>query len=270
MPPKKRPISKPPRRDPGRHRAPPASRGGPGDAATAPLVLYGTHAVTAALDNPTRQIRRLVTLGPCTVPLAEAAARRDIAAEPLDRAAFAALVGAEAAHQGVGALVEPLPQPDLRSICNTDRSLVLVLDQVEDSRNLGAILRSAAAFGADALVMQTRHAAPLNAACAKAASGALEWVPVIHEVNLARTLTQLQGAGYWVAGLDGNGETALDAFEPAAKQVLVLGAEGRGLRPLIRERCDLRVRIPIAARPESLNVAVTAGIALCHCALRVA
>jgi 23S rRNA (guanosine2251-2'-O)-methyltransferase len=224
--------------------------------------------VLAALANPARPVRRVVSLAEADAELQAAAAARGLAAEPLARPAFAALVGAEPAHQGVGAVVGPLPEPDADALTRGDHGLLLVLDQVSDARNVGAVLRSAAAFGATALVMQTRHAAPLNAACAKAASGALEWVPVIHEVNLARFLARLRGREWWTAGLDSGGETALADFAPAPKQALVLGAEGRGLRPLVRERCDATVRIPIRPPAESLNVAVSAGIALHHCATR--
>jgi 23S rRNA (guanosine2251-2'-O)-methyltransferase len=229
-----------------------------------PLVLYGRHAVLAALANPARPIHRVISLEAPPPELRDAAASRRLAVEPLARGAFAALVGAEAAHQGMGAVVGPLPEPDADGLIHGAAGLLLVLDQVSDARNVGAILRSAAAFGATALVMQTRHAAPLNAACAKAASGALEWVPVIHEVNLARFLTRSKGRGWWIAGLDGHAETALADVTPAPKQVLVLGAEGRGLRPLVRERCDTTLRIPIQPPVESLNVAVSAGIALHH------
>ncbi len=232
------------------------------------MVIYGKHAVLAALENPHRRFHRLVTIDdPQDAAIAERAAARALEFRTLDVPAFTAIVGAEAAHQGVGAVAAPLPDVDLGAVASADEGLIVVLDQVSDSRNVGAVLRSAAAFGASALVMQTRHAAPLNGACAKAASGALEWVPVAHEVNLARLLTRLKGKGWWVAGLDGDGEVTLKAFSRAPKQVLVLGAEGHGLRPLIRDRCDLRVRIPLRTPVDSLNVAVSAGIALAHCAL---
>jgi 23S rRNA (guanosine2251-2'-O)-methyltransferase len=230
--------------------------------------LYGRHAVLAALANPARSVRRVASLGPPSAELEAAARARGLGVDPLERGAFAALVGAEAAHQGIGAVVGPLPEPDPDELTGVEHGLLLVLDQVSDARNVGAVLRSAAAFGAGALVVQTRHAAPLNAACAKAASGALEWVPVLHEVNLARFLTRAKGRGWWIAGLDGRAETPLADFAPAPKQVLVLGAEGRGLRPLVRERCDATLKIPIRPPVESLNVAVTAGIALHHCAAR--
>jgi len=240
------------------------------DPAGAPLVLYGRHAVLAALANPARPIRRAVSLDAPAPEFVAAAAARGLTVEALERGAFAALIGAEAAHQGMGAVVEPLPEPAADPLTAVDRGLLLVLDQVNDARNVGAVLRSAAAFGATALVMQTRHAAPLNAACAKAASGALERVPVLHEVNLARFLTQAAGRGWWTAGLDAGAGRTLADFTPAAKQVLVLGAEDRGLRPLVRQRCDVTLRIPIRPPVESLNVAVSAGIALHHCATRPA
>ncbi len=254
------PASRPSRRPARPH--PHGPRTEPG---AAPLVLYGRHAVHAALANPARPIHRVIALETAPADLEAAASARGRAVEVLDRGAFAALVGAEAVHQGVGAVVGPLPAPPADQLLAAERGLVLVLDQVSDARNVGAVLRSAAAFGVGALVMQTRHAAPLTAACAKAASGALEWVPVHHEVNLARFLTRLKGAGWWTAGLDGDAPTPLADFRPAPRQVLVLGAEGRGLRPLVRARCDVTVRIPIRPPVESLNVAVSAGIALHHC-----
>jgi 23S rRNA (guanosine2251-2'-O)-methyltransferase len=265
-------MARSPKRPPAGHAKPRSSR--PASARRRPgtgderVVLYGRHAVMAALANPHRPIHRVSSLGPPDDDLAAAAAARGLGVDALERGAFAAIVGDEAAHQGMACVAADLPEPDLHALAHAESGLLVVLDQVSDSRNVGAILRSAAAFGATALIMQTRHAAPLNGACAKAASGALEWVPVVHEVNLARTLTQLQGDGWWVAGLTGDGEVALADFTPAPKQVLVLGAEGRGLRHLIRERCDRRLRIPLEAPVESLNVAVTAGIALSHCAMR--
>lgn len=258
------PASRPPR-PPRRTRSAHGADHGP-----TPLVLYGRHAVLAALANPARPIHRVLSLDAPPPELRDAAAARRLAVEPLERGAFAALVGAEAAHQGMGAVVGALPEPDADALTHRDAGVLVVLDQVSDARNVGAILRSAAAFGATALVMQTRHAAPLNAACAKAASGALEWVPVIHEVNLARFLTRSKGRGWWTAGLDARAETTLAEFAPAAKQVVVLGAEGRGLRPLVRERCDTTLRIPLQPPVESLNVAVSAGIALHHVATRPA
>jgi len=261
------PTSRPPRPRRRTRSARPAAGADPG---APPLVFYGRHAVLAALANPARPIHRVVSLETAAPELRDAAAARRLAVEPLERGAFAALVGAEAAHQGMGAVVGPLPEPDADAVSRQAAGLLLVLDQVSDARNVGAILRSAAAFGATALVMQTRHAAPLNAACAKAASGALEWVPVIHEVNLARFLSRSKGRGWWATGLDGHAEATLADLAPAPKQVLVLGAEGRGLRPLVRARCDTTVRIPVRPPVESLNVAVSAGIALHHVATRAA
>ena len=249
------------------HPRPRPSRAEPAGS-TGATAFYGRHAVLAALANPARPVHRVLSLAPAEAELHGAAATRGLAVETPERGAFTALVGAEAAHQGVAALVGPLPEPDTDALLDAGLGLLVVLDQVSDARNLGAVLRSAAAFGALGLVVQTRHAAPLNAACAKAASGALERVPVVHEVNLARFITRAHGRGWWTAGLDGGAAATLADFTPAPKQVLVLGAEGRGLRPLVRERCDVTLRIPIGPAVESLNVAVSAGIALHHCATR--
>jgi 23S rRNA (guanosine2251-2'-O)-methyltransferase len=254
---------KPPTSAPSSARRP--RRRGPSPTAGEPLALYGRHAVLAALGNARRSFVRLLAADTGDEVIVAAATARGLRPEPADARTLDRIAGTDAVHQGVVLLARPLPPADLRTVADHARR-ILVLDQVEDARNVGAILRSAAAFGVDALVMQSRHAAPLNGACAKAASGALEWVPVALEVNLARTLRTLKEGGFWVAGLDGGGEVALEGFAPAPRQVLVLGAEGRGLRPLVREHCDLRLRIPIAAPVESLNVAVTAGIALCHLA----
>jgi 23S rRNA (guanosine2251-2'-O)-methyltransferase len=133
---------------------------------------------------------------------------------------------------------------------------------VTDPRNLGAILRSAAAFGVDLVVLPERHAAPLDGACARAAAGGLDIVPVAEVVNLARTLVELKERGFTVVGLDGEAEQRLQTDPPAEPWVLVLGSEGEGMRRLVRERCDRLASLPIDPRIESLNVSVAAGIAL--------
>ncbi len=256
------PPKRPQKRASAPRRGPPSgqpSRGGDR------VALYGRHAVLAALANPSREPLRLLAADPEAPEVAVPAAARGLRPEAADGGTLGRHAGADAVHQGLVLLARPLPPADLLEIAATGQP-ILVLDQVEDPRNVGAILRSAAAFGLGGVVVQTRHAAPLNGVCAKAASGALEWVRIAVEVNLARALQTLKDEGYWVAGLDGEGEVALADFRPAARQTLVLGAEGKGLRHLIRERCDQRIRIPLAAPVESLNVAVTAGIVLHHLA----
>ena len=261
MPPARRssPVARPP------HHRSAAERSRGRVRPTDRVTLFGRHAVLAALANPQREPIRLLAADPEDPALQAAAAGRQLTPEPATAGELQRLAGADAVHQGLVLVARSLEPADLAAIAAAGQP-VLVLDQVEDPRNVGAILRSAAAFGVGGMVMQTRHAAPLNGVCAKAASGALEWVPIALEVNLARSLQTLQEAGYWVAGLDGAGEVALADFRPAERPALVLGAEGRGLRPLVRDRCDQRVRIPLRPPVESLNVAVTAGIVLCHVA----
>jgi 23S rRNA (guanosine2251-2'-O)-methyltransferase len=231
--------------------------------------LFGLHAVLAAAANPDRRCRRLLAVAATAGRLAQAAAAAGVMRPPvetLDRQGFDALFADGSVHQGVAALAEPLPEPSLSALLATlgdagDCRLV-VLDQVTDPRNAGAVLRSAAAFGAVAVVVQDRHAPAATGALAKAASGALEWVPMVREVNLARSLRSLQAAGFWCLGLDPAAPATLAEARRRGRVAVVLGAEGSGLRRLVGETCDERVRIPITARAASLNVAAAAAIAL--------
>ena len=222
--------------------------------------IYGQHAVAAGLANPRRQRLRLLLLAGQAPPAGVA----DPGAEMLPREELARQLPAGAVHQGIALLVQPLPDLALEDVILADASsgLVMVLDQVSDGRNLGAILRSAAAFGARALVVSRDHTAPENGALAKAASGALETLPIVRAVNLARALDHLAEFGYWRYGLMAEAEERLDRAELPAKVALVLGAEGRGLRRLTRERCDHLVRLPTLPAMASLNVAAAAALAL--------
>jgi 23S rRNA (guanosine2251-2'-O)-methyltransferase len=255
----------------------PGAREGP-DAApgTAALWLYGTHAVLEALANPRRRVTRLLVAAeaaakeaPRLEPLL--AGRADgLGAEPVTREALAQLLPEAAVHQGLALRVLPLDQPDLPALLanlsppgDTGRPLVVVaLDQVTDPRNVGAILRSAAAFGATAAVAPQRHAAPESGALAKAASGALEHLAYLQVGNLARALDQLKEAGFWILGLAAEGATTIAEADAGARIVLVLGAEGSGLRRLTRERCDLLVRLPTGGAIGQLNVSNAAAVAL--------
>ncbi len=263
-PPQRNP--EPARRRPG----PRARRRGPGPDQR--VLLYGIHAVLAALANPRRQVSRLMIaterrreLEPA---LAEALARsaRALEAEELSRRDLDAFLGTEAPHQGLILEAAPLGEPALEDVLARDRgaprSVLLVLDQVTDPQNVGAMVRSAAAFGAAALVMQSRHAPPETGVLAKAASGALEHVPMVRVTNLARALDALKAEGFWVVGLDPRARATLAAAELAGRVALVLGAEGVGLRRLTRERCDLLARIPTTGPLDSLNVSTTAAAAL--------
>ena len=221
--------------------------------------FWGRHAVAAALANPEREIVRIWATR-------EAAAGLDFGAIPIvfsDVADLGRMVPRDAPHQGVVAEVERLDDillADLLDEAEDGRPLV-VLDQVTDPHNVGAILRSAAAFGALGLVTQDRHAPPESGALAKAASGALETVPWVRVVNLARALDDMAAAGFWRIGLTGEAETTLaDALGPP-RVALVLGAEGEGMRQNTESHCDALARLPITGI-ESLNVSNAAAIAL--------
>lgn len=232
--------------------------------------LYGGHAVLAALHNPQRRNRRLLL----TAEQARLWTDRLPSlpqAEIVDRARIDQVLPGGSVHQGIALLAEPLAEPTLDAACEPiagRRNIVVLLDQVTDPHNVGAILRSAAAFGARAVVTTERHAPETTGVLAKAASGALEIVPLVRVVNLARALGDLADHGYWRLGLDGGAERTLAEAAPDADIALVLGAEGSGLRRLTAERCDLLVRLPISTAVESLNVSNAAAVALYALATR--
>lgn len=223
--------------------------------------LWGKHAVAAALDNPNRRVLR-------------AWASRDVAAYmqfpkevPLTLAEapdLGRLVPHDAPHQGVVIEVEPLDEAWLDELVTSppERAVLLVLDQVTDPHNVGAILRSAAAFGAIGIVTQDRHSPPESGVIAKAASGALERVPWVRVVNLARALEEIAEAGFWRIGLSGDAPLELKDALGSQRIALVLGAEGTGLRQNTREHCDALARLPITDAIESLNVSNAAAVAL--------
>jgi len=230
--------------------------------------------VAAALANPARRLRRLLLTEEAEAALAArlpAGQPWRLPPERADRARFATFLSEDAVHQGAALLADPLPPVPLDRALAHAEGPVLVLDQVTDPRNVGAILRSAAAFGAAALVLQDRHAPPETGALARAASGALEVVPVVREVNLARVLRELKDAGLWVVGLDAAAPVTLAQVAHGLhgrRVALVLGAEGEGLRRLTRETCDELARLPIAPEVESLNVSAAAAVALYELARR--
>lgn len=237
----------------------------PSGAADAPhgtVWLYGLHAVAAALANPARRLRRLMLTGEAEAALlARLPHPWPLQPERTERARIDQLLGRDAVHQGAALLADPLGTPTLDAALARPGP-VLVLDQVTDPRNIGAILRSAAAFGAAAVVVQDRHAPEESGALAKAASGALEAVPLLRAVNLARTLVALKAAGLWTVGLDAAG-AALSGPALAERRVaLVLGAEGEGLRRLTRETCDEVAGLSMPGGFESLNVSAAAAIGL--------
>jgi 23S rRNA (guanosine2251-2'-O)-methyltransferase len=236
--------------------------------------LYGRHAVAAALANPQRRWRRLAILPGLEAEAAELVAAaaaekrgRDESIQVCDRMALALLLPEGAVHQGWALAVEPLDPADLDDVLRAaeaapGRSIVVVLDQVTDPHNVGAVLRSAAAFGAAAVIIAEHGAPPVGGVLAKAASGALDRVPLIRAVNLARALDRLKAAGYWCCGLDEGAPEPLAALDLGPRVALVLGSEGGGLRRLLRERCDYLARLPTRPALSSLNVSNAAAIAL--------
>jgi len=230
----------------------------------APYWLYGLHAVAAALGNPARRQRRLLTTEEGWARLAahvpEAVA---LQAERVTPEAIARLLPPDAVHQGLALLVDPLSPPPLAEAIAASPGPVLVLDQVTDPRNVGAVLRSAAAFGAAAVIVQDRHAPGESGAMARAAAGALDRIPVLRAVNLARTLEALKEAGLFIVGLDTAADRTLASAGLEGRRLgLVLGAEDRGMRRLTRDGCDLLVRLPQSRAVASLNVSVAAAVAL--------
>ncbi len=223
--------------------------------------LYGRHPVLAALANPERRVERLLA----TREVAERHAAEFAGRSPqiLPRDELAHRLPAGAVHQGMAILVAPLEEPALEDVlarCGED-ALVLALDQVTDPHNVGAILRSAAAFGAAAVIVTERNAPADTGVLAKAASGALEIVPLMRAVNLARTLDQLKGAGFWTYGLAETGDAPISALDLKGRVCIVLGAEGEGLRRLTAEKCDRLVTIPTQAALTALNVSNAAAVA---------
>jgi 23S rRNA (guanosine2251-2'-O)-methyltransferase len=219
--------------------------------------------VAAALANPARRLRRLLVTEEAEVTLAQQARPPwSIPHERVDRQRLDHLLGRETVHQGIALLADLLAPPGLAQTLQRAGPL-LVLDHVTDPRNIGAILRSAAAFGAAGVITQERNAPDETGALGKAASGALETMPLLRAVNIARTLIALKAANVWVIGLDAGVHTLLSGPAFAGRRVaLVLGAEGEGLRRLTRETCDEVVRLSMPGAMESLNVSAAAAIGL--------
>jgi 23S rRNA (guanosine2251-2'-O)-methyltransferase len=223
--------------------------------------LWGKHAVAAALDNPQRKLLRAWATRDAAAAMQFP---KDVPVTFADVADLGRLVPHDSPHQGVVVEAEPLEDVWLGDVLGDapERALLLVLDQVTDPHNVGAILRSAAAFGAIGIVTQDRHSPPESGALAKAASGALERMPWARVVNLARALEEIGEAGFWRIGLAGDAPMELKEALGPPRIALVLGAEGPGLRPNTREHCDALARLPIRAGIDSLNVSNAAAVAL--------
>jgi len=224
--------------------------------------IWGRHAVESALANPRREppLRLLAT--PEHAKRLEGRFGRLPALEPADNGQIARNLPQGAVHQGLAMLASPLADVDLASFAPGPGAVLLMLDQVTDPQNVGAILRSAAAFGAVGVILQDRHAPRLSGALAKAAAGAVDAVPIARVVNLSRALETLEELGWRAVGLDGEARRSLAEALDGGPVVLVLGSEGEGLRPLVAEHCDELAKIPMPGGFESLNVSAAAAIAL--------
>ena len=225
-----------------------------------PVILYGWHTVTMALANPQRQIRKLTLTENAARRLADENIETRIAPEIVRPQEIDRLLSPDAVHQGLLAEADPLPSPDIETLAQ--EGMVLVLDQITDPHNVGAILRSAAAFAVKAIVTTARHSPEATGVLAKAASGALELVPMITVQNLARALNELNDSGFQTVGLDSEGSEDLSDVALREPLALVLGAEGKGLRQLTRDTCSVVARLDMPGEIKSLNVSNAAVLSL--------
>jgi len=224
------------------------------------VVLYGWHTVSAALSNPQRRIRRLLATENALRRLADEGIVVPVEAEVMRPDALAARLTPDAVHQGLIAEADPLPSPAIEDLPAS--GIVLVLDQITDPHNVGAILRTAAAFAVAAIVTTARHSPEATGVLAKSASGALELVPIVIVQNLARALAGLKARGFLTVGLDSEAPDDLAAVSLEVPLALVLGAEGRGLRQLTGATCDRLARLDLPGAIKSLNVSNAAALAL--------
>jgi 23S rRNA (guanosine2251-2'-O)-methyltransferase len=232
-----------------------------------PVILYGWHTVAAALSNPQRHIRKLWVTENAVRRLADDKIETRVAPEIVRPSQIDQRLGPDAVHQGLLAEADPLPSPDIDTL--EQEGIVLVLDQITDPHNVGAIMRSAAAFAVKAIVTTARHSPEATGVLAKSASGALELVPMVTVQNLARALTALNDQGFMTVGLDSEGSENLGAVALRQPLALVLGAEGKGLRQLTRETCSVVARLDVPGEIKSLNVSNAAALALYIGAVRL-
>jgi 23S rRNA (guanosine2251-2'-O)-methyltransferase len=246
----------------GRERRPAerAAFGGSTRSPNDPIILYGWHTVAAALANPRRRIRRLLATENAARRLAADGIALPVPPDLVRPDAIAARLGPDAVHNGLLAEADPLPSPEIDEIQTA--GIVLVLDQITDPHNVGAILRTAAGFAVAAVVTTARHSPDATGVLAKSASGALEYVPIVTVQNLARALAALKERGFLLVGLDSTGDSDISELALGGPLALVLGAEGKGLRQLTRDTCDHVARLDLPGEIKSLNVSNAAVLAL--------
>ena len=228
------------------------------------LILYGRHAVLSALKNPRRKVSKLL----CTKENAEEIRRTapDIPLQIVERKEIDKLLPAEAVHQGFALFCSELPPVAIEDIItmaeNQENCHVLILDQVTDPQNIGAIIRSAVAFNTLALIVQDKNSPTETGSMAKASAGMIEFLPICRVTNLSRALEQLKDAGFWTIGMDGYAQTTVDKLKKGGKNAIIMGSEGKGMQRLVEENCDITVKLPMNKKVESLNVATAAAIML--------
>ena len=224
------------------------------------LVLYGRHAVLSALQNPVRKKIKLL----CTKDVAGEVAQ--YSPQIVDRKEIEKLLPPDSVHQGFALVCNELPPISLEEIieiANTkDSCTILILDQVTDPQNIGAIIRSAVAFDTLALVIQDKNSPPETGTMAKASAGMIEHLPIVRVTNLSRAINQLKDAGFWTIGMDGYAQNTPANIKKGGKNAIIMGSEGKGMRRLVEENCDITVKLPMNPKVESLNVATAAAIVL--------
>lgn len=237
--------------------------------AKTPLIIYGRHAVMAAVGNPQRQISKILVTPDNAEELRAACSesgRTPGIVTVTERREIERVLPTEAVHQGFAAYCRELEEYNLDEICRMAESLenchVLVLDQVTDPQNVGAIIRSCVAFNTLALIMQDKNSPAETGAMAKASAGMIEHLPIVRVTNLTRALERLKDAGFWTIGMDGYAETTVDKLKEGGKNAVVMGSEGKGMRRLVEESCDITVKLPMNEKVESLNVSTAAAIVL--------
>ena len=228
------------------------------------LIIYGRHAVLSALQNPKRKIQKLLITSENRTEIEKLAPK--IPFSVIDKKEFAKLLPADAVHQGFALYCNRLESYDITDLLalaeDKKRCHILILDQVTDPQNIGAIIRSCAAFGTLGLIMQDKNSPLESGAMDKAAAGTTEIVPIARVTNLNRAIETLKENGFWVIGMDGYADTTIDKINKDGKIAIVMGSEGKGMRRLVQENCDSSVKLPISPRVESLNVSTAAAITL--------
>lgn len=233
------------------------------------VLIYGRHAVASALQNQKRIVNKVWCITECAAEVKNmlaAGKRRPDLINVVERKVLDAMLPNDAVHQGMAITAQRLKGCQIEDVCDAaedkDNACVLVLDQVTDPQNVGAIIRSCAAFGALALVVQDKNSPEESGAMVKASAGTIEFLPICRVTNLNRAIEKLKDAGFWVVGMDGYAEDEISSISKGGKIAIVMGSEGKGMRRLVKESCDQTVKLKMNPKVESLNVSTAAAIAL--------